>query len=150
MDRGRFETRRARGFTIVEVMVALLVFSLGVLGLVGLQGGAVRFSSDARQRADATFLADQLMARALISDPATLAAFAHQPGGAACAPSGDASTHATVTAWLGEVSELLPQATAAKQQVVVNAATGQLTVRLCWRNGSDGAHSLEVTNVLQR
>ena len=142
--------KNARGFTLVEVMVALLVFSLGVLGLVGLQGGAVRFSSDARQRADATFLADQLMARALIADPTTLASFAHKPADAACVPTGNVSTHPTVTAWLDEVSALLPKADAAKQQVIVDAPNSKIIVRLCWQNGSDAQHQLAVTNVLQR
>lgn len=140
----------SRGFTLIEVMVALVVFSLGVLGLVGLQGGAVRFSSDARQRADATFLADQLMARALISDPTTLANFAHRPAGAACAPTGDDTTHPVVTGWLAEVTAQLPNADADRQQVLVDAPNNKITVRLCWRNGSDGDHQLAVTNVLQR
>ena len=38
-----------------------MVFSFGVLGLVRLQASAVKMSTDARQRAEATFLADQLL-----------------------------------------------------------------------------------------
>ena len=89
------------GFTMIEVLVALLVFSVGVLGLVGTQATAVRMATDARDRSTATFLADQLLARMLISDPAAAASFAHQATGTApCNPSGAASTNATVTGWL--------------------------------------------------
>lgn len=141
---------RTAGFTMIEVLVSLLVFSLGVLALVQIQGTAVRLSTDARDRAIATFLADQLLARMLISDPTTAASFAHQPGGStACAPTGSASTNAVVTDWLAEVADQLPGATSTLQQVVVNAATGEVTVRLCWQNGSDPARSLAVTNQVQ-
>ncbi len=141
---------RSSGFTMIEVLVSLLVFSLGVLALVSIQGTAARMATDARDRAIATFLADQLLARMLISDPTTAASFAHQPSGTtACAPSGTASTNAVVTGWLAEVAQQLPSASADLQQVVVNAATGEVTVRLCWQNGSDPARSLSVTNQVQ-
>ncbi len=142
--------RRMAGFTMIEVLVSLLVFSLGVLALVQIQGTAVRLSSDARDRAIATFLADQLLARMLISDPATAASFAHQPTGTtACSPSGTASANAIVTGWLAEVAQQLPNAGSSLQQIVVDAATGQVTVRLCWQNGNDPARSLAVTNQVQ-
>jgi len=136
---------------LLEVLVALLVFSIGVLGLLGLWAGAVRYSTDAQQRADATFLADQLLGRMLISDPATVSTFAHRPGGTAkCAPTGAASTNALVTEWLAEVTGLLgAKATEDLQQIVVNPVNGQVTVKLCWQNGSDALHELAVTNLVQ-
>jgi len=139
------------GFTLMEVLISLLVFSIGVLGLLGLQGGAVRFSTDAQQRADATFLADQLFARMLISDPTTIATFAHRATGTAkCAPTGASSANAVVTEWLGEVTATLgAKATASLQQIVVDPATGQVTVRLCWQNGNDPLHQLVVSNQVQ-
>ena len=143
-------TRRQPGFTMTEVLVSLLVFSLGVLALVSIQGTAARMATDARDRAVATFLADQLLARMLIADPATAASFAHKPTGAtACAPTGTASTNPIATGWLAEVTQQLPGATAALQQIVVDAATGQVTVRLCWQNGNDPARSLAVSNQVQ-
>lgn len=141
---------RQRGFTLIEILVTLLVFAFGVLGLVGLQASAIRFSTDAQQRADAAFLADQILARMLIADPTTAASFGHHPTGGACTPTGSASTNAIVTGWLGEVEKVLPFAEAAAQQIVVNTATNQVTVRLCWRNGADGNQMrLEVSNQVQ-
>jgi len=46
-----------RGFSLIEVMVALLVLALGILGISKLQGTLIRNSSDANQRSVATSLA---------------------------------------------------------------------------------------------
>ncbi len=144
---------RQRGFSLVEVLVAIVVFSLGVLGLMKLQTTAVRLSTDARQRAEATFLADQLLARMLIADPSTAASFAHKPDGTvACAPTGAASTNAVVADWLTQVTATLPRAVAAEQQVVVSStgAATDVTVRLCWKNAeADTPHRYEITNRVQ-
>ncbi|MDH3460643.1 MAG: type IV pilus modification protein PilV [Burkholderiaceae bacterium] len=152
MSRHRMASPRLRqsGFTLIELLVALLVFALGVVGLLGLQGSAIRFSTDAQLRAEATFLADQLLGQLLISDPATFATVAHHAtGNAKCAPTGAASTNAVVTAWLSELSNRLPKASENLQQIVVNAATGQVTVKLCWQNGNGTAHELQVSNQVQ-
>jgi type IV pilus assembly protein PilV len=139
-----------RGFTVIEVLVALLVFSLGVLAMVSVQATAVRMSTDARDRATATFLADQILARMLISDPATAGSFAHRPDGTtSCAPSGTASANAAVTEWLAEVSRQLPNAPSTQQQIVVNTANSLVTVRLCWQNGNETPRNLVVTNQVQ-
>ena len=139
----------SRGFTMIELLVALLVFSLGVLALVSIQATAVRMSTDARDRGTAAFLADQILARLLISDPTAVALFAHRPSGGACLSSGTDSTHAVVTGWLTEVAAQLPNATSNEQQLIVNAATGEVTVTLCWQNGNDPPRSLSVTNQIQ-
>jgi type IV pilus assembly protein PilV len=144
--------RASAGFTLVEVLVSVVIFSIGVLGLVRLQATAVKMATDARQRAEATFLADQLLARMLISDPATASTFAHHPDtGSTCAPGGAASTNALVTDWLAQVAAAFPRASADAQQIVVaGVPANEVTVRLCWKNGeNDDVHRLEVTNRVQ-
>jgi type IV pilus assembly protein PilV len=140
------------GFTLIEVLIAVLVFSLGILAMTGLQASAIRMSTDAQQRAEATYLADQLLARMLVADRTTAASFAHKPGGTAtCAPTGAASTNPIVTEWLTDVTTTFPRASAQEQQIVVSgAALDEVTVRLCWKNGAnDAPHTLEVTNRVQ-
>lgn len=74
--------RRQRGFTMTESIVSVLVFALGILGLVGMQASAVRVSQDARYRIEAALLADELVARMLAS-PRTSVATTFATGGAA-------------------------------------------------------------------
>jgi type IV pilus assembly protein PilV len=151
----RAPVARTGGFTMIEVLVALLVFSLGVLALVSIQATATRMAGDARDRAVATFLADQLLARMLIADPTTATTFQHKPSGtSACNPSGSASTNAVVTGWLAEVAQQLPKATADLQQIVVVPPsapdiTARVVVTLCWQNGNDAPRSLSVSNQVQ-
>jgi len=138
-----------RGFSLIEVLVAVVIFSLGVLGLVRMQATTVRLSTDARQRAEATFLADQLLARMLISDPTTASTFSHRATGAvSCAPSGPRSTNPVLLDWLSQVTAAFPRVSVDDQQVIVNGA--DVTVRLCWKNGeNDTPHTLEVNNRVQ-
>lgn len=144
--------RLQRGFTLIEVLVSVLIFSFGIIGLVGVQATAIKMSTDAQQRAEATFLADQLLARMLISDPTTATTFAHNPSGTTpCAPTVAASTNAVVTEWLAEVASTFPRTTANEQQVIVTGSpANEVTVKLCWKNGEDDQpHILEVSNRVQ-
>ena len=53
--------RPPRGFTLLEVLVSLLVFSFGVLGMVGLQARAIQFSVDAEDRTKAAVIANEVI-----------------------------------------------------------------------------------------
>ena len=50
-----------RGSMLLESMVAILVFSVGVLGLVGLQAASIKSIAEAKYRTDAAFLANELI-----------------------------------------------------------------------------------------
>lgn len=52
-----------RGATLLEVLVSILLFSFGILGLVGLQARATQFSLDAEDRNRAALFADDLAAQ---------------------------------------------------------------------------------------
>ena len=51
---------RPRGFTILEVLIALLVFSLGLLGMAGLLVISVKTNHSAYLRTQASFLAQSM------------------------------------------------------------------------------------------
>lgn len=49
------------GAYLLEALVGILIFALGVLGIVGLQAASLRTTSDSSVRAEAVFAASQLM-----------------------------------------------------------------------------------------
>ncbi len=51
------------GFTLIEIMVALLIFSIGLLGLAMLQATGLKFNTDSYARTQATILAYDLIDR---------------------------------------------------------------------------------------
>lgn len=73
--------RRAQaGVALLEVLVSVLLFSLGLLGLIGLQARAIGLSSDAEDRNRASLLANEVVAmmwlnKSLTVPPATLTAW---------------------------------------------------------------------------
>ncbi len=52
--------RREAGFTLLEVLVAVLVLAFGVLGMSGLQAASMQANKDARQQSSAVRLAREL------------------------------------------------------------------------------------------
>ncbi|WP_394779275.1 hypothetical protein [Undibacterium sp.] len=50
------------GMFLMEAMIAILIFSFGILGLVGLQAAIIANSVNAEDRTQAALLADQLIA----------------------------------------------------------------------------------------
>lgn len=58
---GHHPTRACRGFTLLEVLVALVVLSVGLLGLSGLQTTSLRNNHSAFLRSQATLVVDQIL-----------------------------------------------------------------------------------------
>src|SRR3984893_9250144 len=55
--------RTQSGAFLLEALIGILIFSLGVLGIVGLQARAIRFTNDAEFRAEAMYLASSLISQ---------------------------------------------------------------------------------------
>lgn len=141
----RMMRTRQQGVSLIEALVAILIFSLGILGLIALQGRALTLSADAKHRADAAFLANQLLGEIAVADQSVLTVYRHQPSGVACAPEGTAAaSNSLVDNWLQQVSATLPNASAGKQQVIVDAANRTVEVSLCWEvnNGDPHFHTV--------
>jgi type IV pilus assembly protein PilV len=49
------------GVMLLEVLVALLIFAIGILGLVGMQAVSIKLTADSKYRAEAGMYADQLI-----------------------------------------------------------------------------------------
>lgn len=53
-----------RGVILLEVLISLVIFALGVLAIIGLQAVTAKAGVDARFRTEAATLADELVSRA--------------------------------------------------------------------------------------
>jgi type IV pilus assembly protein PilV len=56
---GLLNSKAQRGAVLLEAMIAVVIFSMGILALVGLQAAMVKNTSDAKYRAEASFVAQQ-------------------------------------------------------------------------------------------
>ncbi len=76
MSRAAEQVRDARGFSLNEMLVALAVFSLAVLGLLNLAGENTRSAVIIEERVLAGVVADNLAVDAMTETPAQLVAAA--------------------------------------------------------------------------
>lgn len=119
---GRRGVGRQDGSVLIEVLVAILIFSFGVLGLVGLQGAMVRSQTDAKFRVDAAFLAEQFVGLAS-TDQVNWASYVTSPT--------SACTSGACADWVRKVKSGLPNG---KATVVYTAGTGGgvYSITLTW------------------
>lgn len=61
-----------QGVVLLEAMIAVLIFSMGVLAIVGLQAAMIKNTADSKSRIDASYIAQQRIGL-MWSDPANLA-----------------------------------------------------------------------------
>jgi len=62
-----------RGILLLEALVAILIVSFGILGLVALWANSIKNASEAQFRSDASYLANELISEMWLSRPITLA-----------------------------------------------------------------------------
>jgi type IV pilus assembly protein PilV len=138
--------RYQSGIVLLEGLIAILIFSIGILAIVGLQAASINNSRDAKFRVDASFLANQIIGQ-MWADRSNLSAYSHFATAAGCAAAGSAaSTSFTpMNNWLADVTGNLPSATSSYQSI--NIGTNNLvTVTVCWKAPQDASyHSHTVT-----
>jgi type IV pilus assembly protein PilV len=132
------------GFMLLEALLAIVIFSFGVLALVGLQAFAVKATSDAKYRSDAALLANQLIGQMWTSNrtQATLQTNFSSPSGVGYqAWAGTGGTNSTPAA--GTVLQALPGAQAANPTVVIApitttaVPTSLVTITIFWQPPND-------------
>jgi type IV pilus assembly protein PilV len=124
-----------RGFVLLEALIALLIFSLAVLGLVGLQASMTRATSGAKYRADAAYLASDLVGL-MWTDSRNLARY----------DAANCDQHAPCQGWRQRVSERLPAGTGSAS--VSTTSPGQVTVLVTWQAPSDDLRRFETTTAV--
>jgi type IV pilus assembly protein PilV len=126
---------REKGVMLIEALIAILIFSIGILAVVGMQGAAIKNVTESRYRSEAAFLAGELMAQMWIDqniNPATqintsnVSVANYNYGGSGTVP-------LRLTTWVGRVNAKLPGSTqpGVKPKVTVTNPTGSgATVRI--------------------
>ncbi|MEC5216643.1 type IV pilus assembly protein PilV [Actimicrobium sp. GrIS 1.19] len=107
--------RRQSGMTLIEVLVSLLIFSFGFLGLIGMQARAIQVSSDSEDRSRAALMANEIVGTMWAQNTLTPAA-------------------SEITAWKARLADrtastYLPNATG----TVSAPVSGVVTVTVTWR-----------------
>jgi type IV pilus assembly protein PilV len=111
------------GSVLLEGLFAILIFSIGILALIGLQMSAVRQSTDAKYRAEASLLANELVGQMWASPRAQAQLKTnYEAGGTAFG------------AWSARVASLLPGITASANQPAVTVDSNSVvTVTVSWQ-----------------
>ncbi|MES2089780.1 MAG: pilus assembly protein PilV [Pseudomonadota bacterium] len=122
------------GFMLIEVLISVLIFSVGVLALVGLQSSMTRAQTESKVRADASYLAGELVGL-MWTDPKNLAGFSDS----SCASTPQCAD------WKAKVVQLLPTAVSS---VVVTAATGRVSITLRWTLAGGTQHQYTTTTTV--
>lgn len=80
-----------KGVALLEALIAILIFSLGILGLIGLQANATKTASQAKYRIDASQLASQRIGTIWV-DQTNLASYNETDSPVAVLPNGKRTT----------------------------------------------------------
>lgn len=140
------------GFVLLDALIAILIFSVGVLGMVAMQGAAVKLAGDAKYRSDAAMLVDQVIAQMWGSDLTTVGPLATAYAGAA------GTGGARYTAWTATLdcasvtasTSCLPGVAANPPSIEVSG-TNVVTVTIYWKSPNDtGAHNYVSSTQLTR
>ena len=123
------------GATLLEAMIGILIFSLGILALVGMQALAIKQVNDAKYRADASFYANQIIGEMWVNRT-NLANYAYAGGG---------GPPAALANWVTSVQNGLPGVTGAVNQPTVAVAGTTVTVTVFWQPPAATAPHRHVT-----
>lgn len=113
-----------QGIMLLEALIAMLIFSMGILAIVGLQASAIKVSGDAKYRSDASLLANELIGQMWVSnrDPNILKSNFE---GTALASDGNEDTPYKI--WASEVNNALPGVSENPPEVNVIVDSGVAT-----------------------
>lgn len=138
------------GMMLLEALIAILIFSLGILGMVAINARAVEAATDSQARADAAKFTSEIASRIALAVDRTsetsivtdLLTFQHQVNGDCNNGfTGTASIEPVVTEWVSAVIATgrtgLPGATASGLQILVAPTTAggfnQVSITICWQ-----------------
>lgn len=135
--------RRARGFTLVEALVALLALSIGLLGVAGLQLAGLRNNMSSSWRTQATYLSYDILDR-MRANRDNLNSYIANYG---AAPTVGGIPEADLIAWKANLAAALPLGDGS---VAVDPVTRDVTVNVRWDDSRGADANLLVFTMRSR
>jgi len=144
-NRGMFAAaggREQAGVMLLEVLIAILIFSIGILAVVGMQAAAINNVNDSKYRSEAAFLTNRLLSQ-MWTDAGNLTVlnYGYPLGGSAGAKLGTCTTGGT---WLNNVCNLLPNTSTVPPIVTITGVTAtgaQVTITVRWLMPEEAAQT---------
>jgi type IV pilus assembly protein PilV len=122
--------KKQKGSMLLEALIAILIFSMGILALMGMQATAINTVSESKYRSNAGFLANRIIGQ-IWTDRANLASYACSP----CTTTGTGNVD--TRAWATEIQSgalQLPGVTdAANQPTITLGANNQVQIQIFWQ-----------------
>lgn len=126
--------RSQRGMMLLEGLIAILIFSLGVLAMIGMQAVSVSQTSQAKYRVDASLLANKLIAQMWSDLPANRPSYATGLARFNTWQANEFVTHMPPTASSSATVTIVPYAATQLTTPGAPAVTGyRVTVNIQWR-----------------
>lgn len=132
------------GFTLLEILIALIILSIGLLGLAGLQANSLKNNNSAYQRTQASLLANEMLDR-IRANRQGLEAGAYDDIDSAATSDPDCITSVCTSTqmaqydahdWGNRLSTLLPSG---QGTVSGNGANSVFTITVMWDDARTGA-----------
>lgn len=132
------------GSAVIEGLTAITVFSIGILGLIGLQANVLEHNAQAQFRTEASYFAQEIIGLAL-ADYANATCYTVNPASGGC---GNANAELSAVQWVERVQAVLPGAGATPPTVTYDA-DGTFSVTIQWkRENEDTWHNyVSITNI---
>jgi type IV pilus assembly protein PilV len=149
---------KQQGSMLLEALISILIFSMGILAIVGLQANSIKMSSDAKYRSDASMLANQYVAL-MWADVASAVIPANTPFNNSQFVNFASPSGANFTPWLNTIQANLPNATATVLPVTTlnpgiavagaqQSTSTAVTIQINWQLPGGEAHSYSTTALI--
>jgi type IV pilus assembly protein PilV len=139
---------RQRGVMLIEALIAILIFSIGILAVVGMQSVAIKNVTESRSRSEASFLAGELLTQMWVdqninaaqvnTSNVTVANYNY---------AGTGTVPARLAGWIARVQARLPGSTqpGIRPKVTITNATASgatVKIELFWQNPEEASLGL--------
>ena len=132
-------SHKQQGSVILESLIAILIFSVGILAVVGLQGVSIKNVAGAKYRTDASLLANQIIGQMWVSNKSSATALQanfNSPAGA------------MYLTWTSSVQQALPgvvSGVGGTMPIIEIDGNNEATIIIRWQSPGEAAPHQHVT-----